>query len=73
MPLHPETKGLPACAVILRMFFSPRQNVLQVCYASFQRLRQQRFIVCKFLAADLLKLMEEIFHRQLLLLFSSNV
>ena len=49
------------------------QNVLQVCYASFLRLRQQRFIVCKLFAADLLKLMEEIFHRQLLLLFPGNV
>ena len=73
MPLHPETKGIFACVIILRMFFSSHQNVLQQCYASFLRLRQQRFIVCKFLAADLLKLMEEIFHRQLLLLFSGNV
>ena len=52
--------------------FSSR-NILRPRYASFQRLRQQRFIVCKLLAADLLKLMEEIFHRQLLLLFSGNV
>lgn len=73
MPLHPETKGLLACVVILRMFFSLRQNILRPRYASFQRLRQQRFIVCKLFAADLLKLMEEIFHRQLLLLFPGNV
>lgn len=71
--MHPETKGLLACVVILRMFFSSHRNVLQQCYAFSLRLRQQRFIVCKFLAADLLKLMEEIFHRQLLLLFPGNV
>ena len=71
--MHPETQKASACVVILRMFFSLRRNILRPRYASFLWLRQQRFIVCKLFAADLLKLMEEIFHRQLLLLFPGNV